>query len=140
MLAGLDPGPSARALVQVSAVPDVEALHNTDSETSSTATNCIQLWHIDSDANISTTEVLSCPTYSCTSLEPVEPYEACTYSHKNLYVADDACEKLPFIPFSDDPRFPVTELFELYDSTGWESRKDPDRALQMSPIFRPFAN
>ena len=140
MLAGLDPGPSARALVQVSAVPDVEALHNTDSETSSTATDCIQLWHIDSDANISTTEVLSCPTYSCTSLEPVEPYEACTYSHKNLYVADDACEKLPFMPFSDDPRFPVTELFELYDSTGWESRKDPDRALQMSPIFRPFAN
>ncbi|KAF8513938.1 hypothetical protein JB92DRAFT_177510 [Gautieria morchelliformis] len=71
-------------------------------------------------------EVLSCPTYSCTSLEPVKPYEACTYSHKNLYVADDFCEKLQFMPFSDDLRFPAAELFELYDSIGWETRKDPD--------------
>ena len=106
MLAGFDPGPSAKALAQDSAVLDVdsEALHNTASETPSTATDCIQLWNIDSDANISATEVLSCPTYSCTSLEPVEHYEACTYSHKNLYVVDDTCDKLPFTPTASGKR------------------------------------
>ena len=112
-------------------VSEIEEI--TTGETISTATDCVQLWHFDLDAEIST-EVLSCPTYSCTSLEPVKTYEACTYSHKNLYIADDGCEKLPFMPFSDDPHFPAAELFELYDSMGWETRKDPDRELQSFPF------
>jgi len=89
---------------------------------------CAQVWCFDSDGDVSP-KVLSCPTYSCASLVPGQPYEACTYTHKNLYIADDACEKMPFMPFSDDAQFPAKELFELYDSLGWETRKDTDRGF-----------
>lgn len=88
--------------------------------------DCAEVWCFDADGAASS-KVLACPTYSCTSLEPGQPYEACTYSHKNLYIADDACEKMPFMPFSDDPQFPAKELLEFYDSLGWKTRKDPDR-------------
>lgn len=111
--------------------------HSFTEETASTVADCVRLWLFDSETDIST-EVLSCPTYSCTTLERVDAYEACTYSHKNLYVADDPCEKLPFMPFSDDPRFPAAELFELYESMGWESRRDPDRALIDASFFPLF--
>ncbi|KAF8520882.1 hypothetical protein BU17DRAFT_46151 [Hysterangium stoloniferum] len=67
-----------------------------------------------------------CPTYRFPTISPAKPYEACTYSHKNLYVADDFCEKLPFMPFSDSSNFPAGEFLELYDAIGWMNRKDPD--------------
>ena len=108
---------------------DVSEVEKAAASDTTSSTDCIQLWNSDLDADTST-ELLSCPTYSCTSLEPVKTYEACTYSHKNLYVADDLCEKLQFMPFSDDPRFPATEFFESFDSMGWDTRKDPDRELQ----------
>ncbi|KAF8481374.1 hypothetical protein JB92DRAFT_3132945 [Gautieria morchelliformis] len=125
MLTSLDPTTSAITPHPVLSLEVSETVEIATGDASSIATDCIQLWHFDSNMDVSS-EVLSCPTYSCTSLEPVKPYEACTYSHKNLYVADDFCEKLQFMPFSDDLRFPAAELFELYDSIGWETRKDPD--------------
>ncbi|KAF8588187.1 hypothetical protein K439DRAFT_1630029 [Ramaria rubella] len=105
--------------------PVSEDLCTPTDQSTSQEIDCYRVqYYFDSDA--STTETLSCSSYSCTTLEPVKPYEACTYSHKNLYIAEDYCEKLPFMPFADDPSFRAVEFFELYDSMGWDARKDPD--------------
>lgn len=66
-------------------------------------------------------------TYRCRTTGPSPPYEACTYSRKNLYYADDVCDKLPFMPFSDSTDFPAAEYLKYYDRIGWDIPKDPDR-------------
>lgn len=73
------------------------------------------------------TETVSCPTYIFPTVEAGKPYESCTFSHKNIYIADDMCDKLSFVPFADNPQFPVYDYMNVFDGIGWETYKDPDR-------------
>jgi len=86
----------------------------------------VTIFSLDGDFQ---TENQSCPTYVFPTMEAIKPYEACTFSHKNLYIADEDCEKIPFVPFADNPRFPVGEYMNIYEDIGWETQKDPDCKL-----------
>lgn len=75
------------------------------------------------------------PSYQCRTTEPFPPYEACTYSRKNLYFGDD-CDVLPFMPFSDKPDFPGAEYLEHFGEIGWDDPKDPDRqSIACQPLW-----
>ncbi|KAH7882676.1 hypothetical protein F5I97DRAFT_300386 [Phlebopus sp. FC_14] len=72
-----------------------------------------------------------------TPLAPHPPYESCTPTSRSVQAGSHREEIIHFIPYADDPAFPVNEHLEKFTSLEWNQSFDPDlEMIQLETVHQ----
>ncbi|KAJ7273167.1 hypothetical protein C8J57DRAFT_267590 [Mycena rebaudengoi] len=87
----------------------------------------IDCWEYDADGNITSSHSIPVTVIALPEFTRHSSYQFCTPSSRNIQARMFDNKSAPFIPYADDPRFPVDKYLRRFESCQWEKdHKDPD--------------